>query len=65
MLEHQKIVLRNVADNMELFKKELIKSLAWLNAHEITQLRRWLKENYRTTHKGILDEVFFMSRVAS
>ena len=26
MLEHQKIVLRGVSDNKELFKKELVKS---------------------------------------
>ena len=59
MLEHQKKVIQNVAGNAELFKKELYKSLAWLNSYDLTQLRKWLRENFWHTHKGIIQEVFY------
>lgn len=44
MLELQKSVLRNVAYNKELFRKELNKSLVRLNSYDISQLFVWLKE---------------------
>lgn len=59
MLEHQKKVLQNVAYDNELFKKELYKSLAWLNAHDLTQLRVWLRKNYWGTHGELIKEVMY------
>ena len=59
MLEHQKIVLKGVSNDKRLFKKELIKSLAWLNAHELTQLRLWLRENFYKQHSDIIREVLY------
>lgn len=59
MLEHQKIVLQNVHDNPTLFRKELIKSLGWLNANEQTALRRWLREKYWKTHRNVLEDVLY------
>ena len=50
MLEHQKIVLQAVADNEQLFRKELKKSLTWLNNEEISQLEKWLIENFSQSH---------------
>jgi len=61
MLEHQKIVLNGVKDNEYLFSKELKKSLAWLNSHELTQLRKWLKENFWDTHKTIIQDILYPS----
>ena len=46
MLEHQKYVIQNVSDDGELFKKELYKSLAWLEKEEVEELVEWLKSNY-------------------
>lgn len=59
MLEHQKIVLNGVSDSKELFRKELLKSLIWLNAEEQTQLRRWVKENFWNKHAEIIRDVFY------
>ena len=59
MLDHQKIVLQGVADNLELFRKELMKSIAWLNDEERTELLSWLKEEFGQTHKQIINEVLF------
>ena len=59
MLEHQKIVLKGVSNDKKLFRKELIKSLAWLNAYELTQLRLWLRENFYQKHSDIIKEVLY------
>ena len=62
MLELQQMTLSNLCADKDLFKKELIKSLMWLQSYEIYQLRRWLKSNYHETHGEIISEVFsFMS----
>ncbi len=60
MLEHQKKVLQGVADNADLFKKELVKSMIWLNAEELTSLREWLKDTYWEVHKNIIHEVLYI-----
>lgn len=57
MLEHQKMILSRVDGNNQLFKKELNKSIAWLNAHELTQLYKWLKEKYWKSHKNVINDV--------
>ncbi len=58
MLEHQKTVLQNLRDNKTRFRKELIKSFIWLNPHEQTELRKWVRKKYWKTHKEIIQEVF-------
>lgn len=57
MLEHQKMVLVNVDYNDDLFRKELQKSLAWLNSNDLANLRVWLKENYWNTHREIIQDI--------
>lgn len=57
MLEHQKIVLNGVSEDKSLFKKELLKSLAWLNADEQEQLGHWVRENFKDTHKDIINDL--------
>lgn len=59
MLEHQKKVIENIANNKELFKKELYKSIAWLNSYELTQLRKWVRENFWNSHKELIQEAFY------
>jgi hypothetical protein len=56
MLEHQKLVLQNVAYNKERFRKEIYKSLDWLNYNEITQLYIWLRKNFWDTHSEIVQD---------
>ena len=59
MLELQKLVLMNVCNNSKLFKKELRKSLAWLNSAELTKLRIWLRENFWDTRRDDILEVLY------
>lgn len=65
MLEHQKMVLKNVAYNNDLFRKELLKSLAWLNSNDLTQLRVWLRENYWNIHREIIQDIMYPYRVTA
>ncbi len=58
MLELQKLVLQNVSDDKDLFKKEIVKSFKWLKSYEIYQLHKWLKENYGNTHKEVISDAF-------
>jgi hypothetical protein len=65
MLEHQKKVLQNVANNEELFKKELYKSLAWLNTHDLALLKVWLRNNYWGTYSTLIKEVMYSFKVSA
>ncbi|MBN2520174.1 MAG: hypothetical protein JXB17_06700 [Bacteroidales bacterium] len=58
MLELQQLTLENICSDKDLFKKELIKSVKWLQSYEIFQLRKWLKNNYHETHGDVISEVF-------
>ena len=58
MLEHQKIVLSGVCDQKQLFRKELLKSLSWLDAKEQDALKGWVWENFYHMHSETIDEVF-------
>jgi len=58
MLEHQKLVLQNLSNNKELFRKELEKSIVWLKSYEVYKLYAWVKEKYGKSHKEIINEVF-------
>lgn len=59
MLEHQKLVLQNVAYNKEIFRKEIFKSLAWLCSKDAINLYIWLTENYGDTHSDILQDALY------
>lgn len=61
MLEHQKQVINGVGNNKILFRKELKKSIAWLNAAEQAQLKTWVKENFGELYPEIIQEVFYHS----
>lgn len=58
MLEHQKIVLENVSSDVRLFKKEIYKSLSWLEPSEIEEFKSWLVRRFNRSHAEILLEVF-------
>ncbi len=58
MLEHQKVVLIGVSNNPELFRKELYKSIIWLNSDEIGNLRRWIKDKFDGIYDKLIREVF-------
>ncbi len=62
MLEHQIIVLRGVSHDKSLFRKELIKSMSWLNAEDQVSLLHWVCESYQDKHPEILKEVLDHTR---
>lgn len=55
MLEHQKMVLRAVSDNEELFKKEMNKALRWLKPREKILFQKWLRENFINQYPGLIE----------
>ena len=57
MLEHQKIVLKGVGDNKVLFRKELIKSISWLEGDDLALFRNWVGINFSHMHPEIIQEV--------
>ena len=58
MLEHQMKVLRNLAYDEKLFKKEILKSFSWLNEQDSLKLKAWLLQHYGGTHNQVLTDVF-------
>ena len=58
MLEHQKMVLKQLSHNKELFRKEILKSFRWLKSYEIIELHQWLKKNFSKTHNDVIRDVF-------
>jgi hypothetical protein len=54
MLDHQKYILENVVDDRELFRKELKKSISWLEPDDVKKLYLWLKANFWKSHKDLL-----------
>ena len=57
MLEYCKIVLNGVHEDKKLFRKELIKSMSWLNTDEQTQFAAWVREKFNHQHSEIIDEI--------
>lgn len=57
MLESCKTVLNGVKEDKYLFRKELLKSLAWLNSDEQKTLSHWVKDNFHRQHADIIEEV--------
>ncbi len=58
MLEHSKLVLKAVAQYPVLFKKELQKSLAWLNNDDKKALLFWVKKEYQS-YDNLLESIQF------
>lgn len=61
MLDHQKMVLQNVSNDENLFRKELLKSLHWLSSPERNQLYLWLKANFGDNYQSLISEVYLKS----
>lgn len=60
MLEHQKILLMNSVHDFNMFRKELVKSLNWLDQFERQKLYLWLRDKYWNTHSDLIETVFKM-----
>lgn len=57
MLEFSKKILRKVSFDRKLFKKELQKSIRWLNKREIAHLKVWALAAF-VQYRNIILEVF-------
>ena len=62
MLEHQKIIIAHVANNKDLFEKEICKSIQWLNSSEQKELHKWLLSEYGASYREIIQSVFSMKQ---
>jgi len=58
MLEYTKTILAKVSFDNSLFKKELQKSLRWLDNTEIEELKKWVFKAYGEKHEIAINEVF-------
>ncbi len=58
MLEHQMIVLNGVKEYSSLFKKELYKTIKWLNEKDLKDMYKWLKQNFYTQYSEVIEEAF-------
>ena len=60
MLEFSKKILKKVSFDKMLFKKELSKSIRWLNRKEILALKIWALSSfseYRNTILEVFDQI--------
>jgi hypothetical protein len=58
MLEYTKLIIKKISFDEVLFRKELKKSLRWLNNDEILALRKWLIKNFNHQYSHIIEEIF-------
>ena len=58
MLDHQKIILEHSVHDENMFRKELTKSLRWLNLDEQQKLYLWLRNNFWDTYSKLIETVF-------
>ncbi|PKP17003.1 MAG: hypothetical protein CVU05_16275 [Bacteroidetes bacterium HGW-Bacteroidetes-21] len=58
MLDYVKLILDKVSFDVNLFQKELIKSLKWLTDTEKNELEKWAENNYGNKYGYVLQDVF-------
>jgi hypothetical protein len=58
MLEYAKIILPKVSFSRELFHKELIKCINWVEKDQLLELRDWCYENFGHLYPHILEKEF-------
>ena len=57
MLEFSKKILKKVSFDKNLFKKELLKSIKWLNKKDVLTLKIWTLTTF-SQYKNTILEVF-------
>ena len=57
-MEYAKVILPAVSDWKELFRKELVKCLKWLDSDEMAEFCSWSNDMFAEVHPEILGEVF-------
>ena len=57
-LEFYKTILEKVSFDQVLFKKELVKSIQWINTTDAKSLREWCIEMYGNKYSDIIQQAF-------
>lgn len=65
MLELSKQILQKVSFDRKLFKKELRKSLKWINPDEKPMLKTWCLMTFGPIYRDVILEVFDRNLSAS
>lgn len=55
MIEYAKVILPSVSFSRELFHKELIKCINWIEPQDLHQFRNWCYTNFSEIYPDILD----------
>ena len=58
MIEYAKVILPKVSYSRDLFRKELMKCVNWMEPNELDELIKWCNENFKEMYPKVLDEVF-------
>ncbi len=58
MIEYAKVILPKVSFSRDLFKKELIKCVNWVEVENQHEFRDWCEDNFGEMYPEILNEVF-------
>jgi hypothetical protein len=58
MLEYAKVILPKVSFSRELFRKELIKCINWVEPKQVPELRTWCYKNFTQLYPNVLAEAF-------
>tara|TARA_B100000900_G_C20291129_1_gene598128 strand:- start:46 stop:228 length:183 start_codon:yes stop_codon:yes gene_type:complete len=58
MLEFSKIVLQKVSFDHLLFKKELSKSIKWMNKNDLKDFRKWCLKMFGTRYAKTIHKAF-------
>ncbi len=58
MFEYAKIILPKVSFSKELFEKELIKCINWVEKSRRRELYEWCYENFNDSYPDVLSRAF-------
>ncbi len=58
MLEYAKIILPKVSFSEELFRKELVKCIGWVEPDKLKELSDWCFKTFGDLYPDILNEAF-------
>lgn len=58
MLEYAKVILPKVSFSRELFRKELIKCIDWVEENQVQELYTWCYQNFQKLYPDVLAEAF-------
>lgn len=58
MLEYAKVILPKVSFSRELFRKELIKCINWVETDQVQDLYTWCYQKFQKLYPDVLAEAF-------